>query len=686
MRGLAFLADRETTGLLGLATLVGVAVGAGGALLILLVSWVTRSVDDLVEGSGDTGYLLWLGIIPIALFIAWWIADRWSPESSGGGVPETAAALAVHGGYLSTTSIFVKTVASAITLGGGGAGGREGPIVQIGGAIGSAISRRFNVGEDALRSLVAAGAGAGIGASFNAPIAGMLFALEVILGTFSVRHMSAIVLASVAAAVTTTELTGQLGLEEAVLRASEFELGDWRNLAVYLVLALAVIAVSVPYLKLLARADVIGAKLARGRRPLAFGLITALLGIIEIRFLTDSGPHVFRSGQALLGQMVSIGQRHHLVWSTLLALVALKAVATAFTHASGGSSGAFMPTLFMGGALGVAIAELAAQFWTVAYVSPGALAVVGMATMFAAVARAPLTAIIIVFELTGAQDYGLVLPLMLSATIATFVSERFQPLSFYAATLDRMGIHLAKTGEIDLLDTVRVGEVMSAPLSVTEWTSVRDAQEVLERHRSHGAAVLDRGEALIGIVTVSDLARASSAQDAVGTAMTPRPATATPGMPVSAALERMAVLGVGRLPVVDEASPDRLIGVFRREDAVRAYHQALGASTESELHRRTLRQRVDPGATYYDFEVPAESIADGRVVRDVNWPEGSTLVSVRRGTEVMVPTGNTLLVAGDVVTAFGTAGSRARIVERLATSAADHTAEIVVEGIVLRDR
>ena len=248
-----------------------------------------------------------------------------------------------------------------------------------------------------------------------------------------------------------------------------------------------------------------------------------------------------------------------------------------------------------------------------------------------------------------------------------------------------MGINQAKIGEVDLLDTVNVGEVMSPPLSIREWTSVKDALDILERHRSHGAAVMDKGDSLVGIVSVTDLAKAVSTADPVTAVMTPRPATVTPTSPVSAALERMAVLGVGRLPVVDQSQPDSLVGMFRREDAVRAYHQALGASTGSEMHRRTLRQRVDPGAQYYHFRIPAGSIADGRAVRDVSWAEGSTLVSVRRGTEVMVPTGGTLLHAGDVVTAFGTAGSKTRVIERLDASTDDQTAEIQVEGLVIRD-
>jgi CBS domain-containing protein len=160
--------------------------------------------------------------------------------------------------------------------------------------------------------------------------------------------------------------------------------------------------------------------------------------------------------------------------------------------------------------------------------------------------------------------------------------------------------------------------------------------------------------------------------------MTPRPATVVPSTPVSRALERMAALGVGRLPVVAEDSPERLVGMFRREDAVRAYHEALSSSTDSELYRDRLAQRTDPGAGYYDFRIPPGSMADGRAIREVSWPEGSTLVSVRRDRLVLVPTGKTVLNQGDVVTAFGTETSKTLMIERLNAGAEEPTAEIML--------
>jgi len=168
--------------------------------------------------------------------------------------------------------------------------------------------------------------------------------------------------------------------------------------------------------------------------------------------------------------------------------------------------------------------------------------------------------------------------------------------------------------------------------------------------------------------------------------MTARPVTVTPSTPVSHALERLAALGIGRLPVVADDGSGRLLGIFRREEAVRAYHRALGNRTDRELVRRRLDQRTDPGAGYFDFRVPPGSIADGRAVREVAWPEGSTLVSVRRGREVIVPTGATSLMAGDVLTAFGTPASKNETIERLNAGAEEPTAEISLGEIEAQGR
>ena len=676
-RGLALLRQRGDTGLLLISLVVGVVVGIAAAALI----WVLEVVEAGFHAGGDllADGAAWFALVsvPLGIGIAWWLARRFAPEIAGDGVPEVTVSLAVNAGYMSTKSIPLKILATALTLGGGGSAGREGPMVQIGGAIGSSVSRRFGLGEDYVRSLVAAGAAAGIGASFNAPIAGMLFGLEVVLGSFAVRHMSSVVLASISAAVTFRSLVP----DEEILQGATYRMGGPSELILYGGLAVLAVVAAYMFLRLLDNAE----RLAHARavpawlRPLSLGLTVAAIGMFE--------PRLLGTGQKFVGELLELqafgeGLGVSTVALSVLAVLCIgKIIATSLTVAAGGSGGAFMPSLFIGATLGVGYAEFMSRFWTATTLRPGAFAVVGMATVFAAVARAPLTAIIIVFEVTGARDYGLILPLMLSATFATFVADKVHPESVYTMPLARRGIKLRPSGEVDLLDTIKVGDVAKMPPVVaTPGMSLEEVSQLMTQHRYHGLPVVDARHGLVGIITTTDVGRFGGpvSDKTVAEAMTPSPVTVGPLTPVSQALVRMAVLGVGRLPVVADGDSGELVGFFRREDAVGAYHQALGSETDLAMERDRLRQRTDPKASYYDFRIPPGSIADGKVVRDIRWPEGSTLVAVRRGTEVLVPGGSTALVANDVVTAFGTPASRDRMIERLNAGADEPTAEILI--------
>lgn len=673
------LAERQLGGFLALSALVGVGVGLGAAGLI----WALDQVADLMGRllppvDGVFVFDLarsWLFLtVPAGFVIAWWIARRFASEVAGDGVPAATEALMVRGGHIRGRVAPLKLVATVATLGLGGSAGREGPIVQIGAGIGSWLSRRFHMGEDQVRSLVAAGAGAGIGASFNAPISGMLFALEVILISFAPRHMSSIVIASVSAAITTRTIVG----EESVLSAGFYD-STFPELGLYALLGLLVVVVGFFFLRLLDYVE--GIAHAQSERLSWLRPVIAGLAVAGLVFLV---PSLIGTGQSVTNDLLLNAQYPGLIdfedaWWILILLALGKAVATTFTISSGGSGGAFMPSLFMGAVVGAGFARFAEGFWTGSEpLEVGAFAVVGMAAMFAVVGRAPLTSILIVFEVTGARDYGLILPLMLTATLGTFLAERFMKDSVYTMALRRKGVNLTRSGEVDILDTVSVGSVMTpAPFLASPGLSVAEAERMLNSHRSHGVPVVDNEE-LVGIVTITDMNRTAHSRETatVGEVMTPRPVTVDPSTPVSRALERMAALGVGRLPVVATDNPRRVVGFFRREEAVRAYHEALTSTTDHHLHRLRLAQRTQPGAGYYDFRVPLGSIADGRLVRDVSWPEGSTLVSVRRNREVIVPTGDTTLSAGDVVTAFGTSTSRQRMIDRLNAGADEATAEI----------
>jgi CIC family chloride channel protein len=288
-------------------------------------------------------------------------------------------------------------------------------------------------------------------------------------------------------------------------------------------------------------------------------------------------------------------------------------------------------------------------------ISTGAFAVVGMAATFSTIARAPLTSVIIVFELTG--NYELVLPLMLGAALSTYLGDRLHPDSAYTIPLTRKGITLPKSEDIDLLDTVMVETVMVAhDGGLHRWNTLAEAAEFFDMTSHHGAPVFDDKERLIGMITLSDIRNAGgpSMTATVADAMTRDVITITKDVSVATALARMSSLGIGRVPVVDSGDPQHVIGMFRRVSVVRAYEQALSMSKGKELYRERSRIRSQPGADFFDVAIAEDSVLANRDVASIPWPEDLVLVSVQRGSSVLVPHGDTMIRVGDQLTVFGT--------------------------------
>ncbi len=645
--------SRGQTAFVTAALVIGFIVGLAVVLLVILVEAAGESSHWVQERIGNNDIAFFV-TVPLGLLIAWTIAQRLSRNVESGGVTETISAVGLRAGYLSTRTILPKLASTAVTLGSGGSGGREGPIVMIGAAIGSSLSRYTRFSEDRIRSLVAAGAGAGIGATFNAPIAGMMFAMEVILGNLAIRHLNAVVIASVVAAVTTHTLVG----EEQILSSPLGTFEDPRELILYLLLGLIAVGAGLLFVRIL---TAVGDLKERWQypgwtRPVAAGLVVATISLVDDRALG--------TGQSFLSGLMrnaSVDGAGDLVLWALPILAVLKMVTSAMTRSGGGSAGTFMPSLFIGGVLGTTLAVAVDPIWFTD-LQPGSYAMVGMAATFAAVARAPLTAIIMVFEITG--NYALVLPLMLAASLASFIADRVNHDSVYTMPLTRAGVHLVKNEDVDLLDTVTVGEVMTRlDDTLHPAMTISEAARFLDESRHHGMPVVETNGKLAGVLTLIDVALAEGDPDetTVGDAMTDRPITVTPTMPVSSALARMAALGVGRLPVVDDVDPSQVVGMFRRNSVVAAYHHALGASTDRHLYRQRLRQRVQPGATFYEVPVPQASAAAGQRVRDLDWPEEAVLVSIRRDAAVIIPHGDTAIRVNDTITAFGHGDSRVAV-------------------------
>jgi chloride channel protein, CIC family len=632
-----------------LAGLVGLATGVLAWALISGVHLVADVVFSDVVPTWQVVVVPTLGGLVVGLLV--W---RLAPEVSGGGVVATMEALAIHRGRIRRRSIVPGVAATSIALGTGASGGREGPIVLFGGAVGSLVAQSARLDEDRTRSLVAAGVAAGIAASFNAPIGGMLFAIELLLGGLRrAGSLQVIVVASVVSSVTARQLVGP-GLP-LFAPATQARLGAPGELLLYALLGLLALVVAAGFRNGERIAGRLFARVrARAGVPLSValgGLVVGLVALLVPEVLGEGAglPNVPGASREpirlMLDGMLGTGWQAALM---LLVLLVAKLFASVVSIGSGSAVGTLAPSLFTGAALGGALGAIAVPLFGVR--SGTGFALVGMAAVFAAVVRAPLTAIILVFELTG--DYELVLPLMLAVGIASFGSDRLGWVSIYVEGLRRRGVTLARPDDVDVLQMVRVREVMTPGTARNMLVRGDEPAEALRGRFTdlglHGVIVTDADGRLIGVVARSDLARPGSTAAELATR---RPASAVPDEPVFRAVQRMANLDVGRLPVIDPRD-GRVVGVFRRADIVRAYDRGIQRSVTEKMTRESSRLRDVTGLQAVQLVVGKGSVVDGVAVRDVRWPERTILTGVRRGTEAIVPDGATVLAAGDLVVAL----------------------------------
>lgn len=629
------------TGVVAWALVSGIHLVARIAFSDPVPAWQVVAVPTL--GGLFVGLLVW----------------RIVPEVSGGGVVATMEAMALQRGRLRRRVPLAGVAATSVALGTGASGGREGPIVLFGGAVGSLIAGLGNMDEDRTRSLVAAGVAAGIAASFNAPIGGMLFAIELLLGGLRrAGALQTIVVAAVVSSVTARQLVGP-GLP-LFQPAQSARLGDATELLVYALLGLLALLVAAGF-----RHGEDIAMRAFGRVRTRVGVpITVAIGGLVVGLTALLVPEVLGEGadlpnvagasrepiRAMLDGTLGSGWP---VALTLLVLLVAKLFASVVSIGAGSAIGTLAPSLFTGAALGGAVGAVAVEVLGVR--SASGFALVGMAAVFAAVVRAPLTAIILVFELTG--DYELVLPLMLAVGIVSFGADRLGWRSIYVEGLRRRGVTLERPDDVDVLQLVAVREVMTAAESPNATVLADTPVSVLRTRFTdeslHGTIVIDAGGLLVGVVARSDLDREAGARPAATAAdiATRRPASAVPDEPVFRAVQRMANLDVGRLPVIEPAT-GRVIGVFRRADVVRAYDRGIERTVADRMSRDAGRLRDVTGLEAVRLVVAGGSAVDGASVRAVRWPERTILTGVQRGTAAIVPTGDTTLAADDLIVAL----------------------------------
>ncbi|MGB7947643.1 MAG: chloride channel protein, partial [Candidatus Binatia bacterium] len=434
------------------AALVGVGAGVGA----ILFRWLINFFRQLAFGGGATAldflgayYVVLipaiggLGVGPLVYFFA--------REAKGHGVPEVMEAVALRGGRIRPVVAVVKALASSLCIGTGGSVGREGPIVQIGCALGSTLGQKFRLSDERIRTLLACGAAGGIAATFNAPIAGVFFSMEVILRKFSTDYFSMVVIAAVTSSVIGRAFIGDIPAFQVPPYAL---LSPW-ELLFYTLLGLLAALVGAAFTLLLYRTeDLFDAwNFPEYIKPAVGGLGVGIVGFYA--------PAVFGVGyetieKALHGEIVT---------AVMMALVVAKLLATSLTLGSGGSGGVFAPSLFLGSVLGGSFGKLVHQWMPSITASSGAYALVGMGAVFAGAARAPITAVIILFEMTG--DYKIILPLMFATAVSTLVSARLSKESIYTVKLKRRGVDIDASQDLNLMRSIRISEAMTAASDLT---------------------------------------------------------------------------------------------------------------------------------------------------------------------------------------------------------------------------
>lgn len=628
------------------AVIVGVGTGLGAVVFV----WLLARIRDLANWVQVTlGDVLGLFVVMgLAGLTVGYIVDRWAREAKGHGVPEVMEAIALRNGRIRPRVAALKVLASSITIGTGGSAGREGPIVQVGSALGSTLGQLMHFSSERVQTLVACGAAAGIAATFNAPIAGAIFALEVILGKFTTRYFGAVVISSVSASI-----VGRAFLsDKPAFTVPAYPFNSLAELPIYLILGLLSGFVAVLFIRVLYRLE---GFFDNWQFPPALKAAIGMLLTAAVALILP-GREVLGPGLDFIGE--AIAEDFSLPLGLMAALLILKLLATSFTLGAGNSGGVFAPGLFMGAILGGIVGTVAHSLWPDVALNPGAYAIVGMAAVFAGAARAPITAVLIVFEMSN--DYKLILPLMFATVLSTFLADFIFPESIYTLKLKLKGITLQRGRDLDLMQSMQVQEVMTPnPYVVHTDTPLSSLGESFQKTHSHSFPVVDNDSRLVGMVSLRDYDKALENKNLDGRyvmdiATIGNLLIAYADEPLGQAIQRLGIRGINKMPVVKREDPERVIGVIRRSDIVKAYNVALVRKAKGQFQEDSVHLRRVDGTEFIELVIGPESRAVQQKIADLGseLPHDCVLVSIRRHGNIFIPHGDTVLQPGDAVTVF----------------------------------
>ncbi len=554
--------------------IVAVIIGLLGGLGAVAIQWMIKLCSKLFWGEWDLTlqYLegvpvLWKIAIPvIGSAIVGLIVYYFSREAKGHGVPEVMEAIALRDGKIRPRVVFAKLFASSVYIGAGGSVGREGPVIQIGSSIGSAVGQLLGVNPRRTKTFVACGAASGIAAAFNAPVAGALFSVEIILGDFGVAQFSPIVISSVIATVVSRHFLGDFPAFE----VPAYHLVSPLELIPYAILGVLSGAVALLFTKTLYRLEDFfdDMKLNGVLKTMMGGLIIGGMGVFV--------PHIFGVGYDTMN-MALLG---HLSWITMLLLIFAKIFATSISLGSGGSGGVFAPSLFLGTMTGGFFGALVHMIMPEYSASSGAYSLVGMGAVVAGATHAPITAILMIFEMTN--DYKIILPLMIATIIATVFTTKMSKESIYTLKLLRKGIDLFAGRDVNLLRRHRVRDVLRKDENIVlNSTSLPALLQTMLTGKHEEYFVVDADGALQGVITLQTAKEFIEDKEIppelvlASDLMRTNVYCLQPDDNLDLVMHQFGRIDSRQLPVVENEQTRKLLGRVRAKDVIDMYNKEI---------------------------------------------------------------------------------------------------------------
>ena len=653
----------ESTVILIIASIVGIIGGFGAVGFRSLIEFIQTVAigghNNILETVTALPWYKKLIIPSVGGLIVGPLVYFLGKETKGHGVPEVMEAVALSGGKIRSRVMFLKAFVSAVTIGTGGSVGREGPIVQIGSSLGSTFGQWLKVSQERLKVLVACGAAAGIAATFNAPIAGVMFSVEIILGNYAITTLVPLIMSSVMATIVGRWYFGDIPAFEIPYYVLE---NAW-EIVPYIILGLVTGVVAVGFVKLLYSledfADVIPVK-GFIKTP----LILFLIGLMLLYF-----PHIYGVGYDTITSVL----KGEMVWYMLLLLIPIKMLATSITLSAGGSGGIFAPSLFLGAVFGGLFGTLMNFLFPDIAISSGAYAVVGMSAMVAGTTHAPITAFMVIFEMTG--NYKLILPLMLCSILASFVASVIKKDSIYTMKLTRRGVDLSQGMEVSIMQTTRVRDVINRDIVVlNESMGFNDLlQKVINSNEAYYYVKDDEGK-YQGSFNVHDVKEVLNEQSLAGLVVAKDlvPISLSPSIEMDATLaqcmRKFSIYEMEELPVIDNENSNNLIGKIGRRDIINVYNREI--LRQGSLGLKFIQGKLSEKFSTQSFVdlpdgceinvIPVTASMQGHTLQDldIRHSYGVTVVAINRSgergeREVIIPAPEEVLKRGDMLVVIG---------------------------------